>query len=265
MSAPVFATIDVIQGCRSIDQAWRAIRDFAGGQGLTRIGCCYGPLRPDTEMRKPFVRGTFSERIGKRWSKDELFRRDPIVKRALASPVPFLWGTEFFDTAKLDPPKLEPDVRAFYEALRDDGARSLLVVPMRCDPQRGVGIGILGNDMPRAQFEALISDRGAAITLAVLHADLRMVVLARNLRSAEYKLAKREAECLELLTSGNKNEVIAQKMGITVHTVQLHLSSAKRKLGAATREQALAKALMYGVIPKPTTSSFGAKPPHSRR
>jgi len=37
-------------------------------------------------------------------------------------------------------------------------------------------------------------------------------------------------------------------MGISVSTVELHLRKARRKLGAATREQALVKALSLGLI-----------------
>jgi DNA-binding CsgD family transcriptional regulator len=61
-------------------------------------------------------------------------------------------------------------------------------------------------------------------------------------------LTPREVECLEWLGRGLDNERIARKLGIAMATVALHLTNARRKLGAATREQALVLALQRGLI-----------------
>jgi DNA-binding CsgD family transcriptional regulator len=239
----LFDYIERLQSCSSIDLTWREIRKFAAHQGIARIGCVYAALRPGKPLNKPFVRGTLSPAIGKRWVTDRLYLSDPIVARALSSPKPFCWGAEYLGSRQL-----ADDVRAFYEGIRDDGAGSLYVIPMRCDPSRGLGLGLLGSDMRRDQFDAFLAEKAIVLTMAVLYADQRMVTLSRAENAPGASLAPRETQCLELLTSGLKNEVIAQHMGITVHTVQLHLASAKKKLGAATREQALAKALTFRLI-----------------
>jgi DNA-binding CsgD family transcriptional regulator len=61
-------------------------------------------------------------------------------------------------------------------------------------------------------------------------------------------LTPREVECLEWLGRGLDNEKTAKKLGIAMATVALHLTNARRKLGAATREQALVLALQRGLI-----------------
>jgi DNA-binding CsgD family transcriptional regulator len=61
-------------------------------------------------------------------------------------------------------------------------------------------------------------------------------------------LTSREVECLEWLGRGLDNEKIARKLGVSMATVALHLTNARRKLGAATREQALVLALQRGLI-----------------
>ena len=71
------------------------------------------------------------------------------------------------------------DVRAFYDGIRDDGAGSLLVIPLRCDPNRGLGLGLLGSDMKREQFDAFLAEKAIVLTMAVLYSDLRMVALSR--------------------------------------------------------------------------------------
>ena len=47
---------------------------------------------------------------------------------------------------------------------------------------------------------------------------------------------------------GLRSDRIAERMGITGPTVDLHLGRARNKLGAETRAQALVKALSLGLI-----------------
>jgi DNA-binding CsgD family transcriptional regulator len=63
-----------------------------------------------------------------------------------------------------------------------------------------------------------------------------------------FRLTPREVECLEWLGRGLRVDGIGSKLGIGVPTVATHLSGARRKLGAATREQALVLALRHGLI-----------------
>jgi|SoiMetStandDraft_5_1073268.scaffolds.fasta_scaffold166349_2 DNA-binding CsgD family transcriptional regulator len=65
---------------------------------------------------------------------------------------------------------------------------------------------------------------------------------------AQQPLTRREVECLEWLGRGLTCAAIARTLGITTVTVALHLRTARRKLGAATREQALVIALRRGLI-----------------
>jgi DNA-binding CsgD family transcriptional regulator len=64
----------------------------------------------------------------------------------------------------------------------------------------------------------------------------------------QHPLTPREVECLEWLGRGRTYAAIASEMGITVATVALHVRGARRKLGAATREQALVMALRRRLI-----------------
>lgn len=56
-------------------------------------------------------------------------------------------------------------------------------------------------------------------------------------------LTTREIETLQWLASGLQNSEIAEKMNIAIVTVSKHLASARQKLNAKTREQALAIAI----------------------
>lgn len=62
------------------------------------------------------------------------------------------------------------------------------------------------------------------------------------------RLSQRERETLYLLTQGLRSEEIAHRLGISRPTVDLHISNAKRKLQANTREQAVAMAVQSGIL-----------------
>jgi len=61
-------------------------------------------------------------------------------------------------------------------------------------------------------------------------------------------LTKRELQCLEGLALGLSNSDIAKRLEIALPTVALHLSNARRKLEAKTREQAIAIAVSRKII-----------------
>lgn len=62
------------------------------------------------------------------------------------------------------------------------------------------------------------------------------------------RLTQREAQCLQALASGLSNSGIAKQLKISLPTVALHLCNARRKLGAQTREQAVALAVKRGLV-----------------
>lgn len=58
----------------------------------------------------------------------------------------------------------------------------------------------------------------------------------------------RETECLQHAGNGLTSEDIAEHLGLSVHTVNAHLSSATSKLDSVNRIQAIAKAIRLGLI-----------------
>lgn len=61
-------------------------------------------------------------------------------------------------------------------------------------------------------------------------------------------LTPREREVLALLAEGAGNRDIASRLGVTEHTVKFHLSAIFGKLGAATRTEAVRRALKWGWV-----------------
>lgn len=61
-------------------------------------------------------------------------------------------------------------------------------------------------------------------------------------------LTKREMQCLQGLASGLSNAGIAKQLSVSLATVALHITNARSKLGAKTREQAVAEAVHRELI-----------------
>lgn len=62
------------------------------------------------------------------------------------------------------------------------------------------------------------------------------------------KLSGREKQCLELLARGAAPKQIADGLDLSVRTVRLYLSSARLKLGAANKYEAIARAVQHELV-----------------
>ena len=61
-------------------------------------------------------------------------------------------------------------------------------------------------------------------------------------------LTTRELEVAQLLACGLTNKEIAQRLGITDHTVKFHINGVLRKLGVSSRTEAVVRAARLGVV-----------------
>ena len=57
----------------------------------------------------------------------------------------------------------------------------------------------------------------------------------------------RELDVLNFLVNGDSNNVIAEKLCITNHTVKAHLTQIYKKLGVTNRVQAAIKSMQMGI------------------
>lgn len=90
----------------------------------------------------------------------------------------------------------------------------------------------------------------AAKRIAIQIYALFMRILDDQLASeAEPKsLSRRQRECLKLLAQGLRTQRIAERIAISPATVEFHFKNARKKLGALTREQALAISVQNGWV-----------------
>jgi len=98
------------------------------------------------------------------------------------------------------------------------------------------------------RLTALSPSEQTAINTAALMLHLKMRELAPAPAVAGPKLTPRERDCLGLVAAGQGDWEISLTLGVAETTVVTHLQNARRKLGARTRAQAVALALMAGLI-----------------
>jgi DNA-binding CsgD family transcriptional regulator len=103
-------------------------------------------------------------------------------------------------------------------------------------------------------FSVLVATGGTQRRFSV-QAILRLVsdqsVKERGLNGGEplfQTLTPRETECLTWLANGLKTRLISYLLEVTDSTVNMHITSAKQKLKASTREEAVAKAVKLRLV-----------------
>lgn len=62
------------------------------------------------------------------------------------------------------------------------------------------------------------------------------------------KLSQREKDCLSFVADGKTDWEISVILGVSQHTSHQHVENARKKLGAATRAQAVARFVMLGLL-----------------
>lgn len=89
-------------------------------------------------------------------------------------------------------------------------------------------------------------------TIRSVHAGKKSIPpeIAANLAEhlGEELLTPREVEVLQLISEGNRNQDIAEKLFISEETVKVHVRHIMEKLSASDRTQAVAIALRRGII-----------------
>ena len=102
----------------------------------------------------------------------------------------------------------------------------------------------LRTDAPADQLVHAIK----AVSSGVLVFDPALIPQAETPDEFREDLTAREAEVLMLLAEGLPNRDIAQRLGISEHTVKFHIRSILAKLGASSRTEAVTRGLRSGLI-----------------
>lgn len=159
---------------------------------------------------------------------------------------PFLKGRPFMDRL----PDLRPGEADMYRAMEPYGLRSGLVVPMWAKtPDGPMPTGYsMWSPMEGDAFEGMLGEHGAEIFLYLYAAKDRIIprLVAESMGIEE--LSPREKDCLLLAAKGLRAEDIADRLCVAAVTANVHLKKARKKLRVKTTTEAVARALIIGLI-----------------
>jgi DNA-binding CsgD family transcriptional regulator len=138
---------------------------------------------------------------------------------------------------------INPNERALAEALIDNGFGDGLAIPSH-GPGGYVGVVSLAFE----RLDDVAPSERMAVTFAALVLHNRMRRLSPFKEAEIAKLSRRERDCMGFIAQGKSDWEISVIMGVAQTTIISHVQNAKRKLGAATRAQAVAKCLILGLL-----------------
>jgi len=144
------------------------------------------------------------------------------------------------DTAHFD------ELRRIVSSAGIDG---VMVIPYKYE--NAVSMVIVRCDYEK--FMAEIIDILPAIYTLVAKTFARFPTLAKW--PDEYRLTRREAEVLQISSQGAVEKEVARQLGISVHTVRVHIENAKQKLQARSKAHAIMIATHIGEINAMTNQS----------
>lgn len=166
---------------------------------------------------------------------------DPVLNHALASVQPFTWD-------ELD--RHSPAVAALFEDAARHGLRHGLTVPQH-GPHGDFSLLSLSREEPLPAEPDDLSRlfRHAQWFTMHLHDRLRRLIVEDGQHVVPApRLSERERACLRLAAEGHSALAIGQALRITERTAVFHLNHAVEKLGARSRQHAIALALSLGLL-----------------
>jgi len=168
------------------------------------------------------------------FSQRQLERIDPVFVYADRSARPFHWSDPAFVQS------LDARQCAILGAAAGLGLRDGYTIPLHAPGALPASCSLVP-DCDRL-------DRATYRLAHLMAAYLHQAGMPRQLSRSAHGLTARERQCLELAAQGKSDWVIAQILGIGERTAHKHIEHAKRRLGVASRTQAIIQALFSHAI-----------------
>ena len=226
-------------------QRWETANALIGELGGTAVNI--GAIQQD-EIEPMWLLSSMCYTWRKKYVAERLFEIDPFIPMLKKKNTPII-----LDTRKRH--KSQPLNDHLYKA----GYKFLYGMPFQGTTASERKIVTYCTDLTLSEVKARgylerIRFLAAILVTQVLPLDRTAVVPDQYFIKSI--LTARERECLQMLANGSRNQRIAGMLGIAEVTVRKHIVAARTKLGAMTREQAVAIALHHGFISIGITSDI---------
>lgn len=192
----------------------------------------YGFTNP---LPKPAITTTYSSQWIERYMEKDYASVDPTVALAPKATGPFQWDRiEIADDAS----------KSFLnEAKHDAGLNQ-----GHCVPLHGPYGDTFAISAASTSKEKLSDDELSHLFLICSQFHQSFIRLNRSKQQENIHLTPRQRECLLWVAANKSNWEIGMIVGVEERTVRFHLEKAFARLGVASREEAVVKAIMLGII-----------------
>lgn len=243
----MIVSVDVIErliAARDSDHAWEILQAFAGELGCNAVNMASANA---VTGQLNWSRMGMDEAWLERYIAQDYVSADPVALN-LARDVPM----QLIKAGTLRRDEVENPLEwQINHELVDAGYNSLVAVQTagRMEDERQVLV--LACD---AEEVPLLAEHGVEAVQHIGRLASAFVSAPKvwrypqNSVGSSARLTGREVDVLSLLALGHRNDRIAERLQISEVMVRKHMASARGKLGAKTREQALVRAILQGII-----------------
>ena len=236
--------LERLRDARHLEDIWSVSTKALAQIGFSHV--VYLMVRLTAPHDRPVILSTMPDWwMDTHWSPDQLCD-DPLF-RFCGHLTPRLTGSDYLDIY----PAINSGERERVLAAGDIGCRTGFACPINMIGTGRCGGWNFGSSMGRKRFDKIYPKVREKAQLIGLYAHTRMDAIRQEHENETKEgsiLSAREQECLSFLAKGSRTSGIANLLGISSATVEFHFKNIKRKLGASTRAEAVAKAIASGQI-----------------
>ena len=236
----ILDAVDDFRQAASLDDLWARLHRPLAGFGITGLLYACEAMPDIRKLDFSLILSSYDRAYMDAALASGLFYSNEFTQMAVAETVPALWG----DTSRHE--RMTPEKERALDLDFDYGVTTGVTVPMHFHNGLGTsGVGCHAAHMSWKEFERLWSENARTITAIINAFDVRV---RQDHADEIFPLTARERECLLWLAAGLRQQQIAFRLGTHPKTVEKQIDSARRKVKATTTAQALATALIFGLI-----------------
>jgi DNA-binding CsgD family transcriptional regulator len=247
------SVMDLLQGLNGCSQAraWEIALEFFEQYGFHYV--VYGMISKETNEIVGFHTNMPDAWIG-HYMDNQYFMDDPFALHTNKSCQSIIYSRHGESDLILPPETVSEKILNEVSYLGFDNS---ICIPIHNSFGEYITGFNLISDMRNRDFRMMLEEDRSNLLMAAALVNNRMVDTSiTNSKAVSWVpnpgyinlLSEREIEVIKWLSAGNRNDRIAEKMSIAPVTVNFHIREVKRKLGARTREQAVAIAFRKGLL-----------------
>lgn len=238
-----------LEKANSLDDIWDIAVSFFNQHGITHLiySCCCGYKNSPEDT---ILLTTMPDWWIRACQNNSYAEIDPYFTHYCKSYKTLKTGIEYYN----DYDFLNQTERKLIEEASQAGFLSGAGFAMRKEAAgEDFGGWNLGTTLKREEFDKLYAEKGEMLRIVAMYMHEQISIkldkdIEKTKSYAGNILSNRQVECLKLLAKGKRIQQIAGILNIKPVTVDHHIKLARENLHATTREQAIARAIIKGLI-----------------